>query len=82
MEETEDSFADYLQIISQKLMNVHSSQRDELNAALKNQYVNHLYDPCCQSVALGMPMQCQELSVTTFHNNIAQVFGTRGKKTK
>ena len=48
--ESEESFADELQVLAQKVISKKPNFREGLDSVLKNQYGNQLYD--CHSVAI------------------------------
>ena len=58
--EIKNTFANDLQILCHKVMNVQESWWYKANNALKNQYTNHFSDPYYHSMAHSMLMQSQK----------------------
>ena len=70
--ELEESFADELQVLAQKVISKRPNFQQGLDSELKNQYVNQLYD--CHSVAIvksllfQLPPQTVSLNLSTIMN--------------
>ena len=62
--ETEESFADELQVLAQKVISKKTNFQQGLNSVLKNQYANQLYD--CHSVAIVKSLLFQLPPQTSF----------------
>ena len=80
--ETEDAFADKLQILVRKIIARKPEFIHEANQALKHQYVQNLRDPYFRVVARG---QClfspDSKSFTQFRGRLALMFNSWGKTT-
>ena len=79
--ETEDAFADELQILVQKIVARKPEFIHEANQALKHQYAQNLCDPYFGVVARGQCLSSPDSeSFTQFRGRLALMFNSRGKQ--
>ena len=76
VKESEEAFADELQILSHKVIIKKPDFRVNLNSTLKQHYTSQLYDCNSASIAKTLLVQMQQCSFTEFHNELARVLGT------
>ena len=75
--ETEDQFADELQILGWKVISVRPSWKQEANEALKTQFASRLHDPYLAAMAHNLlKMQGQNMSFTQFRAECISMFGS------
>ena len=80
--ESEENFADDLQVLARKLIHFRPNFRYEVDNALKQQYASGLNDTYYSSIAHGLLQQHQRASFTEFRSILAKVLGVRAKRTK
>ena len=79
--ETEDAFADKLQILVRKIIARKLEFISEANQALKHQYAQNLRDPYFGVVARGQCLSSPDSeSFTQFRGRLALMFNSRGKQ--
>ena len=81
VKESEESFADELQVLAQKVISKKPNFWQGLDLVLKNQYANQLYD--CHSVAITKSLLFQlspQTSFTQFRSELSRILRTRNKK--
>ena len=76
VKESEEAFADKLQILVQKGIIKKPDFRVNLNSTLKQCYTSQLYDCNSTSIVKTLLVQMQKCSFTEFHNKLAIVLGT------
>ena len=72
VKELEESFADELQVLAQKVISKKTNFQQGLNSVLKNQYVNQLYN--CHSAAIVKSLLFQlppQTSFTQFRSELS-----------
>ena len=72
--ETEEAFADELQILARKVMTRKPNFRQDLDSTLKQRYVSQLADKHSASIAKTL---LKQISFTEFRNELSRVLGTR-----
>ena len=81
--ETEDQFADELQVLSRKVLSIRPEWRAEVNEALKTQFAFRLRDPYLAAMARNfLKTQGKDMSFTQFRAECVFMFGSRTKKVK
>ena len=81
--ETEDKFADELQVLSRKVISIHQEWKAEVNEALKTQFAFRLYDPYLMAMAHNfLKTQSKDMSFTQFCAKCVFIFGSQSKKVK
>ena len=81
--ETEDQFADELQILGQKVISIRPSWKQEANEALKTQFASRLRDPYLAAMAHNLlKTQGQNMNFTQFRAECISMFGLRIKAPK
>ena len=80
--ESEDSFADDLQILARKLVHFRPSAKMDIEVELKYQFANGLKDPYYGSLARSLLIQNRQVTFTEFRSELSKVFGGRSKKGK
>ena len=75
--ETEEAFADELQILARKVMTRKPSFRQDLDSTLKQRYASQLSDKHSASITKTLLKQMPKISFTEFHNELSRVLGTR-----
>ena len=80
--ESEENFADDLQVLACKLIHFCPNFRYEVDNALKQQYASGLNDTYYSSIAHGLLQQHQRASFTEFRSILAKVLGVCAKRTK
>ena len=79
--ETEDAFADELQVLVRKIVARKPEFIHEANQALKHQYAQNLRDPYFRVVARGQCLSSPDSeSFTQFRGRLALMFNSRGKQ--
>ena len=74
--ETEEAFADDLQILACKVISKMPDFRHDLDMTLKQCFTSQLYDQNSTSIAKTLLMQMPQMSFTQFCNELAHVLGT------
>ena len=74
--ETEEAFADELQILACKVISKKPDFLHDLDMTLKQCYASQLYDRNSTSIAKTLLMQMPQMFFTQFCNELAQVLGT------
>ena len=81
--ETEDQFADELQILGRKVISIRPSWKQEANEALKTQFASRLRDPYLAAMARNLlKTQGQNMNFTQFRAECISMFGSRVKAPK
>ena len=75
--ETEEAFADELQILARKVMTRKPNFRHDLDSTLKQRYASQLSDKHSTSIAKTLLKQMPKISFTEFRNELSRVLGTR-----
>ena len=76
LKESEEAFADKLQILAHKVIIKKPDFQVNLDSTLKHCYASQLYDCNSASIAKTLLVQMQQCSFTEFHNKLAWVLGT------
>ena len=79
MKETEEAFADELQILARKVIIKKPDFRVNLDSTLKQCYASQLLDRNSASIAKTLLVQMSTCSFTEFRNELARVLDTRRK---
>ena len=79
MKETEEAFADELQILACKVIVKKPDFRVNLDSTLKQRYASQLLDRNSASIAKTLLVQMSKCSFTEFQNELARVLDTRRK---
>ena len=74
--ESEEAFADELQILARKVISKKPDFQINLNSTLKQRYASQLYDHNNASIAKTLLIQMPKVSFTKFCNELPQVLGT------
>ena len=75
--ETEDQFADELQVLSRKVLSIRPEWRAEVNEALKTQFAFRLRDPYLAAMARNfLKTQGKDMSFTQFRAECVFMFGS------
>ena len=77
LKESEEAFADELQILAQKVISRKPDFRNVLDMTLKQRYVSHLNDHNNALIAKTLLKQMPQITFTQFCNELARVLGTR-----
>ena len=77
--ETEEAFADELQILARKVIVKKPDFRVNLDSTLKQRYASQLLDRNSASIAKTLLVQMSKCSFTEFQNELARVLDTRRK---
>ena len=80
--ESEDVFADELQILARKMVHFRPSSRNDIETELKSQFANGLRDSYYGSLARSLLVQFRNRTFMEFRSELSKVFGGRGKKNK
>ena len=81
--ETEDQFAEELQILSRKVLSIHPEWKAEVNIALKTQFAFWLHDQYPVAMACNfLKTQGKHMSFTQFCAKCVFMFGSYSKKVK
>ena len=75
--ESEEVFADELQLLARKVMNQKPNFQQDLDTTLKQRYASQLFDRNSASIAKTLLKQMPQISFTQFHNELSRVLGTR-----
>ena len=71
VKESDESFADELQVLAQKVISKRPNFQQGLNSVLKNQYVNQLYDHHSAAIAKSLLFQLPpQTSFTQFRSEL------------
>ena len=76
LKESEEAFADELQILARKVIIMKPDFRVNLDTTLKQHYTSQLFDCNSASMAKTLLVQMQQYSFTEFRNKLARVLGT------
>ena len=75
--ETEDQFADELQVLSRKVLSICPEWKAEVNEALKTQFTFRLHDPYLVAMVHNfLKTQGKDMSFTQFHAECVFMFGS------
>ena len=77
--ETEEAFADELQILTRKVMTRKPNFHHDLDSTLKQRYASQLADKHSASIAKTLLKQMPKISFMEFRNELSRVLGTRQK---
>ena len=77
LKESEEAFADELQILARKVIIKKPDFRVNLDTTLKQHYASQLLDCNSASIAKTLLVQMQQCSFTEFRNELARVLDTR-----
>ena len=77
VKESEEVFANELQILAQKFIIKKLDFQVNLDSTLKQCYTSQLYDHNIATIMKTLLVQKQKCSFTEFHNELARVLGTR-----
>ena len=81
--ETEDQFADELQILGWKVISIRPAWRDEANEALKTQFASRLHNPYLAATVHNLlKTQGQNMNFTQFWAKCISMFGSQIKALK
>ena len=81
--ETEDQFANELQILGRKVISVRPSWKQEANEALKTQFASRLHDPYLAAMAHSLlKTQGQNMNFMQFWAECISMFGSQIKAPK
>ena len=80
--ESEESFADELQLLARKVISKKPDFRVNLDNTMKQQYASQLYDRSNASIAKALLLQMPTVSFTQYRNELARVLGTRQCQSK
>ena len=75
--ESEESFADELQLLARKVISKKPDFRVNLDNTMKQRYASQLYDHSNASIAKALLLQMPTVSFTQYRNELARVLGTR-----
>ena len=79
--ESEEVFADELQLLARKVISKKPDFRVNLDTTLKQQYANQLYDCNSTSIAKTLLLQMPKVSFMQFRNELARDLGTHQHST-
>ena len=80
--ESDDAFAEELQLLAQKIINAKPSFRSEANTAMKQQFSNGLKDPYHQISARNIIQSKPQLTFTEFRTEMSVILRSRVKRPK
>ena len=80
--ESEESFADELQLLVRKVISKKPDFRVNLDNTMKQQYASQLYDCSNASIAKALLLQMPTVSFTQYRNELARVLGTHQRPVK
>ena len=80
--ESEESFADELQLLARKVISKKPDFRVNLDNTMKQRYASQLYDRSNASIAKALLLQMPTVSFTQYRNELARVLGTRQRPSK
>ena len=75
--ESEDAFADELQLFARKVISKKPDFRVNLDNTMKQRYASELYNCSNVSIAKALLLQMPMVSFTQYQNELARVLGTR-----
>ena len=75
--ESEEAFADELQLLARKVMNRRPNFQQDLDMTLKQRYTSQLFDQNSVSIAKTLSKQMLQISFTQFRNGLSRVLGTQ-----
>ena len=75
--ESEESFADELQLLARKVISKKPDFRVNLDNTMKQRYASQLYDRSNASITKALLLQMPNVSFTQYRNELARVLGTR-----
>ena len=78
--ESEDDFADSLQMLSRKIILVQPGFREEANKALIHQFANGLKDEVTKALAKSLILTHPEKEFIKFRTEVANISGSRSKR--
>ena len=79
--ETEDQFADELQVLARKVINVCPEWKSQVNEALKTQFAHQLWDQYFEAMACNLlKVAPSDMAFTKFWAECISIFGTRSKR--
>ena len=79
--ESEDDYAEILQILARKIMIVNPAFQAECNGALIHQFANGLRDDIIRPLAKDLVNRKPEIPFIKFHSEVANLSGSRLKRT-
>ena len=82
VKESEESFADELQILARKVISKKPDFRVNLDNTMKQRYASQLYDRSNASIAKALLLQMPTVSFTQYRNELARVLGTHQWQSK
>ena len=74
--ESEESFADELQLLAHKVISKKPNFRVNLDNTMKQRYASQLYDHSNASIAKALLLQMPTVLFTQYRNELARVLGT------
>ena len=80
--ESEESFADELQLLARKVISKKPDFRVNLDNTMKQWYASQLYDHSNASIAKALLLQMPNVSFTQYRNELVRVLGTRQQPSK
>ena len=80
--ESEESFADELQLLARKVISKKPDFRVNLDSTMKQQYASQLYDCSNASIAKALLLQMPTVSFTQYRKELARVLGTCQRPSK
>ena len=80
--ESEESFADELQLLARKVISKKPDFRVGLDNTMKQRYASQLYDRSNASIVKALLLQMPTVSFTQYRNELARVLGTRQHSSK
>ena len=80
--ETEESFADELQLLACKVISKKPDFRVNLDNTMKQRYASQLYDRSNASIAKALLLQMPTVLFTQYRNELARVLGTHQRPLK
>ena len=75
--ESEESFADELQLLARKVISKKPDFRVNLDSTMKQRYASQLYDCSNVSIVKALLLQMPTVPFTQYRNELARVLGTR-----
>ena len=79
--ETEDQFADELQVLARKVISICPKWKSEVNEALKTQFPHQMQDQYIAAMASNLlKVAPSDMAFTKFQAECMSIFGTRSKK--
>ena len=80
--ESDDAFAEELQLLARKIINAKPSFKSEANNAMKQQFANGLRDTYRQISARNILQNKPHLTFTEFRTEMSVILHSRGKRPK